>query len=348
MRPVWFVLFTLALLWGGANAEASSYWCEPPHADYPSARACPSPQQTADAQPLTTPPARNTLAQDAVAGNAEQPQETGSTQNHQPTFPGRSSFVRGDALDEWCKGSTTALLTAICGDDQLRALALERLHAFDDAKSRLTPDQQKTLIDDQNEWALSYPTACGLNADVQPSLPLDPSLRDCLAKAGQARLQYLKDYGQAKPQTAATPATTSPTTSPAPTNPTPTSPASATPSPTGTNGPAGTPSPAAAAPPPKAPATPAAATAAPIAPQNNETHQSATATIPPATTPAKPTPSNTGPADASLRDRSLSRIGDYTRTGAMLIAILVVVIWAITVWLQGRSRRAGKTAETRR
>jgi hypothetical protein len=306
MRWAWFAVFVLAVLCSGVRAES-------------------------DAQPLAIPPAQNTLAQNAAAGDAAKPQETGSAQNYQPTFPGRPSFVRGDALDEWCKGSTTALLTAICGDDQLRALAIERLHAFDDAKSRLTPDRQKTLIDDQNEWALSYPTACGLNADVQPSLPLDPSLRDCLAKAGQARLQYLKDYGQTKPENTASPPTTL-----APTAPAPATPAPAPPAPSASTGPAGTQSPTTAAAP------------APAAPQNNEAHQAATAAVPPAGTPAKPAPSETGSAAAPQPNSSLSKIGDYTRTGAMLIAVIVVVIWALTAWLQGRSRRAGKTAETRR
>jgi hypothetical protein len=335
MNRTWFTLFALVLLWGGVRAEAASYWCEPLRAYYPWVRSCPSPWQAIDpqfgAQPLAIPPAQNASAQNAAAGDAAQPQQTGSTENHQPTFPGRSSFVRGDALDEWCKGSTTALLTAICGDDQLRALAIERLHAFDDAKSRLTPDRQKTLIADQNGWALSYPTACGLNADVQPSLPLEPSLRDCLAKAGQARLQYLKDYGQTKPENTASPPTTL-----APTAPAPATPAPAPPAPSASTGPAGTQSPTTAAAP------------APAAPQNNEAHQAATAAVPPAATPSKPAPSDTGSAAAPQRNSSLSKIGDYARTGAMLIAVIVVFIWAITAWLQGRSRRAGKTAETRR
>lgn len=335
MKCTWFAAIFIFVLssWGGAGAEAA-YWCEPLHAYYPSVRLCPSPWQTVDpqsgAQPLAIPPAQNAGAAQPMDG--PQTQATGSTQNHQPIFPGRPSFVRGDELDEWCKGSTTALLTAICGNDQLRSAAIERLHAFNDAKSRLTPDRQKKLIDDQNEWALSYPTACGLNADVQPSLPLDPSLRDCLAGAGQARLQYLKGYGQTNPLTAATPATTSPPASPAPATPGP-----ATPSSSGVSGPAGTQSPATAAP----------ASPTPAASQNNATHQAATATIPSATQ-AQPAPSDTGPSAAPHGNSSLSKIGDFLRMGAMLIAILVVIIWAIAAWFQSRSRRTGKAAQTRR
>lgn len=351
MNRLWLVVSSLVMLWGGASAEAALYWCEPLHTYYPWARSCPSPWQTVDpqlgARPLGIPPARHPPVQNAASGDdaparqADAAQQTGTTENHQPTFPGRSSFVRGDPLDEWCKGSTTALLTAICGDDQLRALAIERLHAFEDAKSRVNPDQQKTLIADQNGWALSYPQACGLNADEQPSLPLDPSMRDCLAKAGQARLQYLKDYGQPKQQNPAAASSTAPPDAPAPANPSQasTSPAPATASNAPTTGPAGTQSPSTAAP---APATPAAS-------QKNEAHQSATAAVPPAPTSAKPASGGTGsPAAPRTPNSSLSKIGDYVRMGAMLIAIIVVVIWALTAWLQGRSRRADRTAETRR
>lgn len=338
MKRTLLAISTIALLWSGAHAEAAFYWCEPLRAYYPWVRSCPSPWRTVDpqsgGQPYGIPSGQNAPAEHAETASPAPTQETDTTANHQPTFPGRSSFVRSDALDQWCKGSTTALLTAICGDDQLRALAIERLHAFDEAKTRLNADQQKTLIADQNGWALSYPQACGLNADIQPSLPLEPSLRDCLAKAGEARLQYLKDYGQAKPENPATPAPPAP----APASSTP-----ATPAPSTATGPAGTQSPATTTPAPTAPGASQHA-----ASQNNETHQTATATVPPPATPAKPTAGDAGSAMQPHRASSLSRVGDYVRVGAMLIAVLVVVIWAFTAWFHGRSRRSGKTVDTRR
>lgn len=338
MKRTSLAIFTIALLWSGAHAEAAFYWCEPLRAYYPWVRWCPSPWRTVDPQSVgrsyESPQRQNAPVENAETASPGSTQVTDTTANHQPTFPARSSFVRSDALDEWCKGSTTALLTAICGDDQLRALAIERLQAFDEAKTRLNADQQKTLIADQNGWALSYPQACGLNADVQPSLPLEPSLRDCLAKAGQARLQYLKDYGQAKPENAATPA--APAAAPA-------SSAPATPAPSAATEPAGTQSPATATPTPSAPGD-----SQPAASQNNETHQTATATVPPLATPARPTSGDAGSAMQPHRDSSLSRIGDYVRMGAMLIAVVVVVIWAFAAWFHGRSRRSGKTVETRR
>jgi hypothetical protein len=255
-------------------------------------------------------------------------------QGGQPTFPAPPSFVRGDVLDQWCRGSTTALLTAICGDDKLRDLAVQRLYAFEEAKGRLNPDQQKTLIADQNGWAMSYPQTCGLKPDVQPSLPLAQPLEDCLEKAGQARLLYLKDYGLPDAEKAAA-APAAPAT-PAPAAPSP----AGVPAQGNATGPAGTQSSAAAG----APLTPSVApsnseTQPPAkapAPPANEAHQSATATIPPAVTPAKPAPSNAGSLAAPHPHSPITTVADFTRTGAMLIAVVVLAIWLIAAWLRSR------------
>ncbi|HTW53182.1 MAG TPA: hypothetical protein VME45_14925 [Stellaceae bacterium] len=358
MRPLLFVaVCVLALVFSGAGAEAA-WFCEPLHAYYPEVRSCPIPWRTADpqsgAQRLTVPPASNAADDPAPAHPTSRTQtpQTEATQGDQPTFPAPSSFVRGDVLDQWCRGSTTALLTAICGDDKLRDLAVQRLYAFEEAKGRLNPDQQKTLIADQNNWALSYPQTCGLNADVQPSLPLAPPLHDCLEKAGRARLQYLKDYGlpdaektATAPPEAAAPAPPAPAM-PAPATPSPVTPSQGgTTSPTETQSPATTgasPTPAAAS--PNNEAQPPAKALAP-SPRNNAAHQSATATIPPAATPAKPAPSDVGSPAAPHPHSSLSTLANFTRTGAMLIAVIVLAIWLIAVWL--RSRRVAGTGETR-
>lgn len=233
------------------------------------------------------------------------------------------SFIRGDALDPWCKGARSPLLTATCGDDDLRALALRRLSAFEEAKSRLVPDRQKELVADQNGWAMSYPQACGLQANAQPALPLAPSLKDCLLKGGQSRLQYLQSYGQQSAQNSAgstanpAPAITTPSTAAAPSN---------TQSPT----PAPPDNPAPAPPESKAPAAPAST--------------SAPATSAPAAAPAKPAAGDRELAPKPRDNPSLVKIGDFTRTGAMLIVVIVLAIWLVAAWR--RSRRMARTAET--
>lgn len=341
MRRAWLALGALALFWGGARADAA-WWCAPLHAYYPAVASCPVPWQAAappqfGGQPSNTPPAQSIPGDTAQTPppTTAQTRQAAPTQGEQPTFAAPASFLRGDVLDQWCRGSTTASLTVVCGDDELRALAVQRLYAFEEAKARLNEDQQKTLIDDQNKWALSYPQACGLNANVQPSLPLAAPMKDCLEKAGRDRLKYLKDYGL--PDADKTDASTA-----APASPTPPAPATPTPAPSQSppaqatspaNGPAGTQSPAAA------PASSAAA------PQDKETHQAATAAIPPTTTTPKPASGDASTPAAPPHNSSLSRLGDLTRMAAMLVAFIVLVIWAVTIWRQGRSRRAGKPAE---
>jgi hypothetical protein len=53
-----------------------------------------------------------------------------------PKFP-----AIGDSLDAWCVQVKLPSSIAICSDDELRALAVERQHAYDEAKSRLNPEQ---------------------------------------------------------------------------------------------------------------------------------------------------------------------------------------------------------------
>jgi uncharacterized protein YecT (DUF1311 family) len=164
------------------------------------------------------------------------PRQTTVTVPMQPgEKPGAASFepqafaARGDVLDPWCKTATTAVNAANCGDTELRALAIERLRAFDQARSRLSWDQQKALAADQNRWATALPYTCDLESDEPPSLPLDPAVKECLVREGRSRLAFLQAYGAAAarpnpaapataakpPATAATPATSSPQPQPA-------------------------------------------------------------------------------------------------------------------------------------
>ena len=105
--------------------------------------------------------------------------------------------ARGDLLDPWCRSAATTVNIANCGDADLRALAIERLRAFDQARSRLSWDQQKALAADQNRWATSLAETCDLDSDEPPSLPLDPSAKDCLVREGRSRLALLQAYGAA-------------------------------------------------------------------------------------------------------------------------------------------------------
>ncbi|HEV2185723.1 MAG TPA: hypothetical protein VGR70_00845 [Stellaceae bacterium] len=152
-------------------------------------------------------------------------------------FAPQAFAARGDLLDPWCKSATTAVNVVNCGDADLRSLAIERLRAFDQARSRLSWDQQKALAADQNRWAASLAETCDLDSDEPPSLPLDPSAKDCLMREGRSRLALLQAYGAATagpsptpPASAATPTATAATPPSAPAQPQPAAAPRATPS----------------------------------------------------------------------------------------------------------------------
>jgi hypothetical protein len=225
----------------------------------------------------------------------------------QATFPAPPSLARGDQLDEWCKGMTTAINFAVCGDDELRKLALERLRAFNEANARLSPDQHKVLAADQNGWALSYPQACGLTVAEPPVLPLASSIKECLAGAGRKRLAYLRSYGLAG------------ATEPPPA-------AAASPAP-----PAASSVQAEAAVPPPA-AGDAAKSSAPAIriPPTQQSQAAAAVHDPqssgPARQEAKPAAASEKPA-ANDKAPTSSVIPDTAKIGALLIAVLVVGMW---------------------
>jgi uncharacterized protein len=186
-------LVTIVALGHEAHAASSWFWCEPLHAYYPWVRSCPVGWRQVDPRspPSQQPQSGQSQAPSQEAGTAPVPFSAAG----QPTFPSPITVPHGDGLDQWCQGSITALNIAICTDNDLRAEAVQRLHAFDDTKTRLTPDQQKTLAADQNGWAMSYAQSCGLHGEAAPALPLAPSVKECLAHAGQQRLAYLRSYG---------------------------------------------------------------------------------------------------------------------------------------------------------
>ena len=129
--------------------------------------------------------------------------QTQAEPGEQPPFKPMTFPARGDGLDEWCKEVKSGSIVAMCSDDELRALAVERLRAFNAASSRLPPDRQKILAADQNGWALSYPQRCSLPSNVLPSLPLAPEVRECLGKGGPiAARPTCKAYGSPRRQPA--------------------------------------------------------------------------------------------------------------------------------------------------
>jgi len=210
------VVFSVLALQHSAQARSSWYWCEPAHAYYPWVKTCAEPWRavnpwTASRQPGTAPPSQPAVVgqsqQTASAGPAPQPT---ADQGEKPNFAPQNFPARSDELDEWCKGVTTALNVALCGDDELRILAIQRLRAFDDAVARVPADQRKVLAADQNGWAMSYPQGCALASNVLPSLPLAPAMRECLAQAGRSRLTYLQAYGRPAENSAPSSATEAP------------------------------------------------------------------------------------------------------------------------------------------
>jgi uncharacterized protein len=105
--------------------------------------------------------------------------------------------ARADSLDNFCKTALLPSSIAICGDPELRALAVERQHAYDQAKAGLGSAARAALLADQNGWVKTYPMACGLRADMRPTLPLSPEIQQCMAHAGRARIAYLRTYARA-------------------------------------------------------------------------------------------------------------------------------------------------------
>ena len=172
----------LAALYGTAATAQTPplYYCDPLRIyNYPGAPNCPTPWRVVS--PATGSP------QPYAARSA--PETAAAPQSARPSFP-----ALGDGLDDWCKTVALPSSVAICGEPELRALMIERQHAYDEAKARLTQDRQKALLADQNGWVKTYPQACGLSQDAPPSLPLAPAIKDCMAQAGRARIAYLRAY----------------------------------------------------------------------------------------------------------------------------------------------------------
>jgi hypothetical protein len=334
-----FAALVITALQGSARAASDWYWCDPLQAYYPWVRSCPAPWRPVNAKSVLRQSPASPLPQTATPAPA---QESAAEQGEQPGFTPQSFPVRGDALDEWCKGATTALNIALCGDDQLRALAIQRLSAFAEASSRLTADQQKVLIADQNGWAMSYAQACGLSSNVRPSFPLAPSVRDCLAKAGQTRLAYLRAYGVAaagsnspSPETGSSAAT--PAAAPVQSPPSSQSTAAAERSPAPQ-------SPAAAQQPSASQAPGAAAQSSASTASVAEPREVSAPPAQPSTTPHGSAPGKPQSASSPFVSRNISW---GTFHGGAVTAVMLIALVTIGLWIWGVLRLVRSRAEER-
>lgn len=109
-------------------------------------------------------------------------------------------------LDAWCAQAKQPSSIALCSDPELRELAIERNHAFEAARARLSADAYSALLREHKGWVRSYSTSCGISDTTPPPLPLPAETLSCLKRAGQARVEYLWRYvggnpmlGQPKP-----------------------------------------------------------------------------------------------------------------------------------------------------
>ncbi|HWD60795.1 MAG TPA: hypothetical protein VG308_21100 [Stellaceae bacterium] len=317
-------IVAIATLPGSARAARSWLWCETSQAYWPWVRSCTVPWRRVDPRSAAQQP--YPAQQRSPSQPAAPLRDPGAGEDGgQAAVPPQNFPARGDDLDAWCRGVTTALNVAQCGDDALRALAIERLHAFDEASARLAGDRRKVLAADQNGWAMAYPQGCGLPPNVLPALPLAPSVKACLLREGRARLAYLRNYGGP----AATGATAPETPAPAPSSPPVAIPPAAV-----------TPQPAAASPranpsketPPANGDTAGSRETAPPA------SQAPAVPLPPAIAAPKPAKQNPARADLAGRRLSLAGVQGGLTIAAVAVAAAAVLLWILAALWPGRRR----------
>jgi uncharacterized protein YecT (DUF1311 family) len=187
-------VFALIVLIADAAAAQSPvwYWCDAFRGYYPWVGWCPTGWRPVN--PTSVFPQMYGAAAPAKAQPA--PPQAPTAAPYSPSGTTSKFPALGDSLDPWCAQVKLSSSIAICSDAELRALAVERQHAYDEARSRLNPDQQKALLTDQNGWVKTYPQACGVHPNVAPSLPLEGNIKSCMAQAGRARIAYLRAFGE--------------------------------------------------------------------------------------------------------------------------------------------------------
>ncbi len=100
-----------------------------------------------------------------------------------------------------CSGITLPSSIVICSDPDLTRLADERQQIYNEARSRLTPDQQNALWEDQKAWVRSYAIACGVARDNPPPIPAPPSMIECFKRSALTAAKTVKIPGPDHPIT---------------------------------------------------------------------------------------------------------------------------------------------------
>src|SRR5262249_43545901 len=104
-----------------------------------------------------------------------------------------------------CSNVTLPSSAVICSDPELMRIADERQRAMEQARARLSPQQYRALLDDQNGWIRWHGTMCRVPPDGEiPEVPVSPSVKACFKRAGEARIAYIQSYGS-QPSTAPAP-----------------------------------------------------------------------------------------------------------------------------------------------
>jgi uncharacterized protein len=118
-----------------------------------------------------------------------------------------------------CAGVKLPSNIVICSDPELIRLADERQQAFNEARwgksgnDLLDAQHDKELWDGQKAWVRAYSTACGIPPDgPAPTIPVSPAVRECFRRAAEARIAFLRSYGERARQTGARTSTLSGTT----------------------------------------------------------------------------------------------------------------------------------------
>jgi hypothetical protein len=150
------VVIAIAVFPPVAHAQAPIwYWCDTWQAYYPRVVSCPVPWRAVNGSTMSGPQP------------TAQPSATGEPTPLLPQASHQSAPTLGDGLDDWCGQVKLPSSIAICSDQELRALTLERQHAYDEAKVRLNGEQQKALLADQNGWVKSYRQPVGYRSTLR-------------------------------------------------------------------------------------------------------------------------------------------------------------------------------------
>src|SRR6516165_2170268 len=96
-----------------------------------------------------------------------------------------------------CTGATLAASIVICSDPELMRLTDERQEAIKEARGRIGEEAWPDLWENQKAWVRSYATACGIQQDRPPPMPVPASIRACFKRAAEARIAFIRGYGLA-------------------------------------------------------------------------------------------------------------------------------------------------------